>query len=279
MSINKKSETHLESPENKEAANKVTKLIRKRQYALAEEVCREALKKDPENEFFLYNLSLSLSKLGNFEEASLYITEYIKFYPMNAQGYEILAAALIKRQRLDEVSEVWESFFKESSDYKTTANGLGVIALVFLRKKQLDQALTLVSRALSLDPLSPKAILSLAHIKIHLSGKKQTQLFLTKFIKDCKENKTDLQNLLIRIHLENKEYEIVFPLCCSALNDGNKTKDVLLAATKSLPYLKEQPVIPELLIELVKKKIDSGAKIPEEVQKEFQNFLKKHTNS
>ena len=115
----------------------------------AENICKAALKVEPENSEVLHLLGLIFYRAGNFDLASRHLRKAIKFDPKNADAYYDLGNILHEKGQITKALTNYRKAVKLNPDYAEAYNNMGI---ALQDNMQLDKAIKCYKEAIRIDP-------------------------------------------------------------------------------------------------------------------------------
>ncbi|RUM60247.1 MAG: hypothetical protein DSY66_04665 [Persephonella sp.] len=79
---------------------------------------KKALEKDPNNPLGLYGLAMEYIKLGNYEEALIYLEKYLSTNDDQGSGYRALAQCYRELGRIEDAIKAYEKGIEQADKYK-----------------------------------------------------------------------------------------------------------------------------------------------------------------
>ncbi len=124
---------------NPEIAN-AFRLLQSGDALQAAAVCRDLLKRNPDNGHVMQLLGVSLRKLGNFEEAEQHLRRSVELSPANAEFRTNLAQLLGARGKHEQSAGEFRSAVALDARFRPALNGLARAAARLLRYEEAERA-------------------------------------------------------------------------------------------------------------------------------------------
>lgn len=126
-----------------------------------ERICKEILKKQPNNLDMLYFLGIVCYQRQKYDSSIKYIKKYLQFSPTNSDAYYNLGQAFYKNEQFDDAIKCYQKALKLNPNFIDACINLGNL---FQKKGQLDEAITYYHRAIEINPNLAGAYYNLGNI-------------------------------------------------------------------------------------------------------------------
>lgn len=193
-------------------------------------LCKEALKKNPDNPFLISNLILALNNLGSYEYAVEYMKSVLKSQPESAYFWKLMGDVLYEVERSSEAIECYHRALEsmgDKMDEDFVVDLYNGIAAASYEIEHYREAAEYYQKVLAYCPSDPYVLLSLSQIYFYkLDNVKEALKYSKLLLEKAPENGYGHYQLgLVYIKLEHFE----------------KAKWHLYRAKKIMPYY--EPVL------------------------------------
>lgn len=152
-------------------------------YKKAIGLCKEGLKKNPRNLYYLTSQSYCHQQLGQIQEAYNVATLAIEYYPDSAAGFNTRGGLLLSLG----INEEAQSDFKRELDLAENdehiVGAMVNIAATQLRSRQFKEARSTLEKAYEINPESISVLINLAHACSELDHHRQAIVYLEQAAK------------------------------------------------------------------------------------------------
>ena len=160
-----------------------------KKYVEAAAILKAGLVQIPNNENLLFSIGVVLEKTGQWEESLRYMKEVIKLNADNVSALNFVGYTYAEHGRnLDEAQSLIERALKLKPDDGYIVDSL---AWIYFQKGEYDQAQNLLEKANRLSPDEPTILEHLAEVYLKKQNKKLARRFFEKslFVLNKKENR------------------------------------------------------------------------------------------
>lgn len=188
-------------------------------------LCKEALKKHPENKFLVSNLILALSNIGNYDYAVEYIKKAITQQPNNPFFLKMMGDILYEMEKNKEAIECYQKALKKLKKINVddfTTDLYHGIASAYYEVEDFEEAVKYYKKVLKYYPGDGYVLLSLSQIYLNNLKDLKAALYYGKILVEMTPENGYGQYQLGLIYLQMENYE--------------KAKWHLYKARRILPY-------------------------------------------
>lgn len=133
---------------------------RRGQYVAATDLFQKAIREDPANPAYHFNLGNAFKDLGRFAEAAPCYGEALRLKPDYCEALNNLGTALLAQDKFAEAVASYQRALRIKPDYLEALNNLGII---FHSQGKFDEALSSYQKVLQLKPDHSGALYNLAN--------------------------------------------------------------------------------------------------------------------
>ncbi|GAB6084808.1 tetratricopeptide repeat protein [Alkaliphilus crotonatoxidans] len=129
-------------------------------------VCKEALKKNPNNKYLISNLVLALSNLGNYEYAVEYMRKIMRKQPDSPYYWKLLGDLLYEIERNEEAVDCYKRSLRllKNQDWEFMADLYNGIAAASYELEHYEESVSYYKKVLEHVPNDSYVLLSLSQI-------------------------------------------------------------------------------------------------------------------